>query len=186
MLEKIPFFTWNWPDIRTIRTIRIIRIFEWIVFYIRPPTIPIRIGNPTCKHEELFLYHRLTEEIQLPLWLEDRWRPHSFRYPSHCKVCTLTRDYSNSIQFDTYIHFRLAINSPDEFFDIGQEYIHIQPGTINVIRVKPSQLVSSDDVKSVNIAARKCRFEDEIPENMTMFQSYSRKACLYDCMFQYR
>ena len=86
----------------------------------------------------------------------------------------------------TYVHCRLGITSPDEFFDIGQEYIHIQPGTINVIRVKPSQLVSTDDIKSVSIAARNCRFEDEIPENMTMFQSYLRKACLFDCMFQYR
>ena len=85
----------------------------------------------------------------------------------------------------TYVHCRLGITSPDEFFDIGQEYIHIQPGTINVIRVKPSQLVSTDDIKSVSIAARNCRFEDEIPENMTMFQSYLRKACLFDCMFQY-
>ena len=46
LYENEIFFTWNWLDIRTIRTIRTIRIFDRKVFYIRSPTIPIRIGNP--------------------------------------------------------------------------------------------------------------------------------------------
>ena len=54
IVRENDFFTWNWPDILTIRNIRIIRtirIFDWKVFYIRPSTIRIRIGNPNDRLE---------------------------------------------------------------------------------------------------------------------------------------
>ena len=55
-----------------------------------------------------------------------------------------------------------------------------------VIRVEPIQLESDDSIRSVSIEKRKCRFEDEVPEDMPMFKIYSRNACLFNCMYQFR
>ena len=38
----------------------------------------------------------------------------------------------------------------------------------------------------IEIHKRNCRFSDEIPQNMTMFNKYSASACKFDCMMRYR
>ena len=80
----------------------------------------------------------------------------------------------------------MALNSPNDYFHLLDNGFDVQPGAEIVIRVQPSQLVFDDNVKSVSIDQRKCRFKDEVPSNMTLFKVYSRKACLFNCMHDFR
>ena len=55
-----------------------------------------------------------------------------------------------------------------------------------VLTIKPVRVVSDENVKtSVEPLSRNCRFNDEIPENMTLFKSYSMVGCRFECMARY-
>ena len=82
--------------------------------------------------------------------------------------------------------FSVSINSPDEFYNVLQNSIDVEPGTEILIRVQPVQLESEDGIRSEPIEQRKCRFEDEVPKDMPLFKIYSRNACLFNCMYQLR
>ena len=89
----------------------------------------------------------------------------------------------------TIIHdddFSVSINAPDEFYNVLQNSIAVEPGTEMLIRVQPVQLVSEDSIRSEPIEQRKCRFEDEVPKDMPLVKTYSRNACLFNCMYQFR
>ena len=65
--------------------------------------------------------------------------------------------------------------------------VEIQAGYKTIIKVNPSIMKMDPDLKSkLSIAKRSCRFSDEIPENMTMFNKYSLSACRFDCMMKFR
>ena len=91
-------------------------------------------------------------------------------------------------KFETIIFddFSISINTPDEFYNVLQNSIDIEPGTEMLIRVQPVQLESEDGIRSEPIEQRKCRFEDEVPKDMPLFKIYSRNACLFNCMYQFR
>ena len=83
-------------------------------------------------------------------------------------------------------YFSVSINTPDEFYNVLQNSIDVEAGTEMLIRVKPVQLISEDSIRSEPIEQRKCRFENEVPKDMPLFQIYSRNACLFNCMYQFR
>ena len=65
--------------------------------------------------------------------------------------------------------------------------VNIQSGYKTIIKVNPSIIKMDPDLKGkLDIGKRNCRFSDEIPENMTMFNKYSLSACRFDCMMKYR
>ena len=56
-----------------------------------------------------------------------------------------------------------------------------------MIRVEPVELISEKAVGlDVELDKRQCRMDSEMPEDMTMFKKYSRNACLFNCMHDYR
>ena len=59
----------------------------------------------------------------------------------------------------------------------------VVPGFTNYFTIKPTQTVSSNDLKGhLSPLQRSCRFNDEIPNNMTLFKNYSKAACQFECM----
>ena len=60
------------------------------------------------------------------------------------------------------------------------------PGYINSVTVKPTETVSSQAIKELSPLERNCRFNDEMPSNMTLFKNYSKAACKFECMIAYR
>ena len=89
--------------------------------------------------------------------------------------------FSNEI-----IHSRIAINHPDEFFNVVDNAITLEGGTEVSIRVIPEEIATDDDVGSVSIEKRYCRMKNEVPDEMApLFTKYSRNACLYSCMYNY-
>lgn len=88
------------------------------------------------------------------------------------------------------IHFillnRISINHPEEFYNVIQDNVYVEAGTEMIVRIQPIELVSDEDVVTVPLEKRKCRMKFEVPESMPLFQEYSRKACLFNCMFDFR
>ena len=59
-------------------------------------------------------------------------------------------------------------------------------GKRNIITVKPVGFETPDDLRKVPMQKRNCRFSDEIPKNMSRFKVYTKDACQFDCMADYR
>ena len=83
-------------------------------------------------------------------------------------------------------HFRIGISNSDSLIDVNLDPTTVQRGFKTLIKVKPSVTVSDNGVKSLSIEDRQCRFQDEIPDKMTLFQKYSPAACRFECMYQFR
>ena len=61
------------------------------------------------------------------------------------------------------------------------------PGYTNDFIVKATQTVADSDIKFKLLPLeRNCRFDDELPENMTVFKKYSQAACKFECMISIR
>ena len=82
----------------------------------------------------------------------------------------------------------MGTSAAEEFFDIDMAYdAEVQSGYKTIIKVYPSVMKMDPELKTkIQIEKRNCRFSDEIPENMTMFTTYSASACKFDCMMRYR
>ena len=85
-----------------------------------------------------------------------------------------------------FFFYRLSINAPDQFYNVIDSSIKIEGGTDVLIRVEPVELYTDDSVKSVEIEQRKCRMTSEVPDEMNLFKNYTRNACLFNCMYEYR
>ena len=82
---------------------------------------------------------------------------------------------------------RISFNRPEEYFNVIGDAISLEGGTEVVINVIPEEIVTDEEVgPQVSIDKRNCRMKDEVPQNMRpLFRSYSRSACLFNCMYQY-
>ena len=85
-----------------------------------------------------------------------------------------------------YILIRIAVNHPNEFFNVDDNSVEVEPGTEVLIRVQPTELITDEGVIDLPIEKRGCRLESEVPEEMTMFKTYTRSACNFNCMYEYR
>ena len=84
------------------------------------------------------------------------------------------------------IHFRLGINSPQAFFDMT-EARKVNAGRHTTFSIKPLKVGTDANTRSgLTPLQRNCRFHDEIPENMTLFNSYSMAACTFECILTIR
>lgn len=65
--------------------------------------------------------------------------------------------------------------------------IEVEGGTEVLIRVEPVEVISDEEVGSdVTIEKRKCHIDSEVPSDMKLFKKYSRNACIFNCMYEYR
>ena len=79
-------------------------------------------------------------------------------------------------------YFRIGVNEPKNFFDMSY-MTELVPGYQNFFTVKATKTIASSDIKdTLTPLERSCRFPDEMPMNMTLFNSYSKAACKFECM----
>ena len=64
---------------------------------------------------------------------------------------------------------RIAINPPDEFFNVNDNSIEVEPGTEVLIRVKPQELVMDDAVIDIPLEKRGCRMASEVQDEMNKY-----------------
>ncbi len=72
------------------------------------------------------------------------------------------------------------VGSEDSFPLLSQEGFEIIPGHNNLISLSASKIDAAADLQNLNIADRRCRFEEE-SENMTIHNSYSYNNCMFEC-----
>ena len=84
-------------------------------------------------------------------------------------------------------HFRIGINNMYSPFDMISTPTLLSKGYKTLITVKPIE-VHTDPILEFNLdpERRKCRFKNEIPDNMTLFNNYSMAGCLFECRIKYR
>ena len=80
----------------------------------------------------------------------------------------------------------MGINEQRNFFDM-KYMTEVVPGFINDFTIKATETVADIGIKSnLSPLERNCRFNDELPENMTIFKKYSQAACKFECMVSIR
>ena len=83
-------------------------------------------------------------------------------------------------------YFRLGINTPSTFFDMTGAS-KLKPGRHTTFSIRPTKLLADENVKStLTPLQRNCRFGDELPENMTLFKTYTMAACKFECILTMR
>ena len=75
--------------------------------------------------------------------------------------------------------FYLTISTHNEYFGTKISSIAIKAGYKTSIYVEPMEIVGSEDLRSVPINKRKCRFYDEIGD-VQLFKNYSQSACKFE------
>ena len=80
--------------------------------------------------------------------------------------------------------FEVAINSAEESYNVRTEVVGVEFGHETEILVTPTQHTASNNLRSLDITSRGCRFPDEKPEGFTLFRNYSRIGCLYECLLR--
>ena len=81
---------------------------------------------------------------------------------------------------------RIGINNPYEYFDLF-DATEIESGFKVIVKVWPTVISMDPELKSrLTIEERRCRFSDEVPKNMTLFNKYTTSACTFECMVKYR
>ena len=81
----------------------------------------------------------------------------------------------------------MAINPPDEFYNVVDNSVEIEAGTEVLLRIEPVELITDQTVGSdLDVEERKCRMSTEVPEEMKMFKTYTRNGCIFNCMLDYR
>ena len=61
----------------------------------------------------------------------------------------------------------------------------VNAGRHTTFSIRPLEVVT-DTTIGLTPLQRNCRFHDEIPDNMTLFNSYSMAACKFECMLTIR
>ena len=78
--------------------------------------------------------------------------------------------------------FLVSVSSSSNYFDMISSTTLIPKGFHTIISTTPVTVKSDPDLRTKDLAKRKCRFPDEIPQNMTLFAKYSMKGCIFECM----
>ena len=74
------------------------------------------------------------------------------------------------------------MNNKHEAFDMMSASSEVLKGYKTIITVKPTLFTSDDNLQDLSLKVRKCRFENEMPENMNSFKEYSYNSCKFECM----
>ena len=77
--------------------------------------------------------------------------------------------------------FRMGINEPRNFFDMSF-MTELVPGFSNYFTIKPTGTDADSNIEDISPLHRNCRFGNEMPDNMTLFKTYSKAACQFECM----
>ncbi|XP_059097852.1 uncharacterized protein LOC131892113 [Tigriopus californicus] len=77
-------------------------------------------------------------------------------------------------------NFRISIHDPQNVPDLRNDYIELKGGFTYTVLVSPSQLITNEDAKSIEIHRRNCRFHFE-NANMKILRNYSQTGCFMEC-----
>lgn len=106
------------------------------------------------------------------------WRRAQFVFDKH-------EGYLNDRE-NTEQSFRVGINSMHSFFDMTSTPTLLSKGYKTLITVKPIEVHTHPSLElALDPERRRCRFKNEVPDNMTLFNEYSMAGCSYECKIDY-
>ncbi len=59
--------------------------------------------------------------------------------------------------------------------------IELEPGYKTIVTIKPTQYLTTDSFKQLDLKIRKCRYKHELPEGFTFFKIYTQRTCEFMC-----
>ncbi len=77
-------------------------------------------------------------------------------------------------------NFKVAINDPKSAFDSKRRGIRVKPGYRTTIKVVPSQVIATPQLKGLAVSERQCRMSDET-DGLKFVEEYSQNACQFEC-----
>ena len=80
-------------------------------------------------------------------------------------------------------HFIISTHSPFNIPNVLEGFgIKIEAGTSTMITVTPTVYEANENLKSIPIEKRNCRFEFE--NSLKLFQNYSMDGCIFECLIE--
>ena len=76
-------------------------------------------------------------------------------------------------------NFYVGISTKEEYFQMKSSGFAVKAGYKTTINVQPMEISASEDLRSVAINKRNCRFSDELGD-LVIFKSYSQSACNFE------
>ncbi|XP_059489263.1 pickpocket protein 28-like [Neocloeon triangulifer] len=78
------------------------------------------------------------------------------------------------------VGFKVLLHSPTDVPAVKEFGFAVSPGAESFISVRPSQVYSTRQIRSLNQSRRKCYFEEERP--LAFFRIYSVSSCVAECL----
>ena len=75
--------------------------------------------------------------------------------------------------------FYMSISRHNDYLNFKSSSFIIKAGYLTTINVEPMEIIASNDLRSVQIHKRHCRFEDET-EGITLLKRYSQSGCEFE------
>ncbi len=92
---------------------------------------------------------------------------------------------SGTDQGRTQGEMSIAINNWVDHFSVRGNRLIVRAGRNYNLKLYPTVHTASDGFKDIDLEKRRCRFQDEVPDNYTsgsMFNYYTKKACIFECI----
>ena len=82
---------------------------------------------------------------------------------------------------DDFDGFVAMVGKRNSYPLIDQEPIIIRPGHVNFVAISSRSIKSNDGIRDIDIEHRKCYFNDERLDNLTIHNHYTQSNCLLEC-----
>ncbi len=76
--------------------------------------------------------------------------------------------------------FKVTVHDPYSPPDPRSEGVEVTPGHISTLLITPSQINTTESVKSLPVQKRKCKFRSE-NDDMKIFSYYTQSGCMFEC-----
>ena len=79
----------------------------------------------------------------------------------------------------------IGINSMLNVFSMRSKQVKIRFGLETEVKVQPIVQKSDEELRSLKIKHRNCRFPDETDGRVSIFKTYTQSTCQFECMLQF-
>ena len=75
--------------------------------------------------------------------------------------------------------WKVLVHHPEDFPAVKEKGFAVSPGTETFVAVDAFDVISTDDIRDIDVEKRHCYFDDEI--QLDYFNKYTRSSCMVEC-----
>lgn len=80
----------------------------------------------------------------------------------------------------------MSVGASGEAFNTKKNAVTVEPGRHTVVKVLPSRMAATEDLRSIGVDRRGCRFPDEAADGgASLTAEYSQAGCQFEYMLNY-